>query len=142
MRDGLVILPGSVRRALLQHARAERPLECCGLLVGRAGQIVASVPSPNIARSAAEYRVDDRLHIDLRRVLRRFRPQLDIVGVYHSHPRGPATPSPTDLARAMYPSWVYVIVGLAQKRAQIAAFVIRRGAARRVQIRQRNRSRR
>jgi len=36
----------------------------------------------------------------------------DIIGIYHSHPSGPATPSPTDIANASY-DVVYVIVSLA-----------------------------
>ena len=38
---------------------------------------------------------------------------LELVAIYHSHPRGPETPSPIDIARATYPDSVYLIVSLA-----------------------------
>ncbi|MFC6725709.1 Mov34/MPN/PAD-1 family protein, partial [Halobium palmae] len=34
----------------------------------------------------------------------------DVVGFYHSHPRGPLEPSATDRARATWPGYVYCIV--------------------------------
>lgn len=37
---------------------------------------------------------------------------LDVVGFYHSHPDHPARPSPTDLAEATFPGYVYVIVSV------------------------------
>lgn len=33
-------------------------------------------------------------------------------GVFHSHPKGPAAMSATDLAKVAEPEWVYVVVGL------------------------------
>ena len=38
---------------------------------------------------------------------------LKLAAIYHSHPRGPETPSPTDIACAIYPDSVYLIVSLA-----------------------------
>lgn len=112
---------------MLAHARRDAPLECCGLLVGRARRgivdVVAAVPMRNVAASPVRFRVDDSEHIDLRRLLRRFAPPLTIVGVYHSHPSGPPEPSATDVAEAGYPEWAYVIVGLAG-RARVRAFAL------------------
>jgi proteasome lid subunit RPN8/RPN11 len=34
---------------------------------------------------------------------------LEMVGIYHSHPHGPDSPSPTDIAEAYYPDAVYLI---------------------------------
>lgn len=36
----------------------------------------------------------------------------DVVGVYHSHPDHPARPSRTDLERATFPGFTYVIVSV------------------------------
>jgi proteasome lid subunit RPN8/RPN11 len=105
-------LPPPLRRAIVAHAVRTRPRECCGLLVGRRGTVILAIEMPNIARGRTRYRVDDRAHFDVRRLLRRTRPRLDILGVYHSHPRGLAEPSPTDIALAMYSGWIHVIVGL------------------------------
>jgi proteasome lid subunit RPN8/RPN11 len=122
-----LFLPSVVRRAIVAHARSERPLECCGLLIGRGRHVWSVLPAENAARSAVRYDLDPRTHIDARRVLRRIVPPVGIVGVYHSHPAGPARPSPSDIAAAAYDEWVHVIVGFRGARAEIAAFHIRRG---------------
>ena len=104
-----------IRRAvvgdLLAHAKAEAPRECCGLLLGAGGLIDENVRTRNLSPSPARYRVDPEAHFA---AIRRTRAAgRAILGAYHSHPAGPAEPSPTDLTEAAYPEFVYVIVGLA-----------------------------
>jgi proteasome lid subunit RPN8/RPN11 len=135
MTQTLVIaIAPAVRRAMVAQARREQPQECCGLLVGDRRRVSFAVPMRNIAASPTRYRVDDASHLELRRVLRQFSPPLSILGVYHSHPAGPADPSPTDIDQAMYPEWAYVIVGLDGRRMTVRAFRIRTGAVRELKI--------
>lgn len=116
------------------HARREAPRECCGLLVGRGARVAFALPMANThARPRAAFRLDPADHITIRRVLRRFAPPLEIVGVYHSHPAGGTRPSPRDLAEAHYPDWLFVIVG-ARGRA-VSVFRLGGGRARRVSVR-------
>jgi proteasome lid subunit RPN8/RPN11 len=129
-----VRLPSAVRRAVVAHARRARPLECCGLLVGTGRHLAFAVPMDNVESSRVRYRIDDRAHIELRRVLRRFVPPLSICGVYHSHPAGDARPSATDIRDAFYPEWIHVIVGLGGKRPSVRAFQIRRGRVRELKM--------
>lgn len=125
MRPGRAVrLSPGVVRAVLDHARRERPRECCGLLVGTRGRITAAVPMRNLARGRTRYRLDPAGNIALQRVLRVIEPRTTIVGVYHSHPRGPAVPSETDIAEALYPDWIHVIVGFAGRRPEVRAFAI------------------
>ena len=126
IRRRAVRLSPAVARTMLAHARRERPRECCGLLVGASGRVTAAVPMRNLARGRTRYLLDPAGHIALRRVLRVIAPKASIIGVYHSHPRGPAAPSETDVAEALYPDWIYVIVGFARRRAEIRAFTIKR----------------
>lgn len=124
-----IVLPRAVRRAIVAHAERERPRECCGFLVGSGSRVTHAVPMSNVAEGTTRYRLDDRGHIELRRLLREFRPPLAIVGVYHSHPAGAPVPSETDVAEAHYPEWIHVIVGLGSGRARLAAFRIAGGHA-------------
>ena len=134
MTDIAISAPIGVRRAIVTHARRDRPRECCGFLVGSGRRVRHAVPMPNVAPGETRYRVDDRAHIELRKLLRQFAPPLGIVGVYHSHPNGRAEPSPSDVAEAMYPEWIHVIVGLGGGAARVRAFRIARGRVRPVAV--------
>jgi proteasome lid subunit RPN8/RPN11 len=132
----MLVMPTAVRRALVAHARRERPDECCGLLVGTGSRVAFAVPARNVdASPTTRYRIDPRQHLDLQRVLRGAVPPIEIIGVYHSHPRGEAVPSESDVAEAHYDEWTYVIVGLRARAARVRAFRIRRGRAHAVPIR-------
>ena len=129
-----VVLPPAVRRAIVAHTRDAQPAECCGLLLGRGARVAHAIRMANRAAPPHRYRIDDRAHIALRKILRDIRPPLTIVGVYHSHPRGSLEPSATDRAEAHYPDWVHVIAGTHGRRVRLAAFRIRAGRVRRVAI--------
>jgi proteasome lid subunit RPN8/RPN11 len=102
---------GAVIDAVLSHARAVAPDECCGMLVGAGDRIDAAVPARNVAeRPASRFLIEPRDHLA---ALREARARgLDVIGFYHSHPRGDAVPSATDLAEASYPDHLFLIVGL------------------------------
>lgn len=120
-------LPPAVKRAIVSHARRDAPNECCGLLVGRGGRVMFSLAMTNVdSRPASAFQIDPAEHIAARRVLRQVAPSLEIVGVYHSHPAGPAVPSPRDIAESHYPDWLFVIVGASGR--SVRAYKIRRGA--------------
>jgi proteasome lid subunit RPN8/RPN11 len=109
--------------AIVAHARAEAPRECCGLLVGAGGRIVEAVALPNVDPAPERrFQVDPRDHINLRRSLRGG--ARSIAGVYHSHPGSPAVPSPTDVAEALYPDFIYLIVSLLEAPAEARAYRI------------------
>ena len=95
---------------LREHARAELPNECCGLLVGDADAIVRAVRARNQRASPTRYLVDPEDHFAAIRAARR--EGLAVVGAYHSHPSGPSVPSETDRAEAHDRSYMYVIVSL------------------------------
>jgi proteasome lid subunit RPN8/RPN11 len=92
------------------HARDAAPLECCGLLAGKGDLIDEYIHTRNVRNSQVEYEIDPAEHFAAIKSLRaRGR---EVVGAYHSHPRTPAVPSPTDLAEAQEGGFLYVIVSL------------------------------
>ncbi len=96
---------------LAAHARDELPNECCGLLVGRPGEILRAVRAQNRRRSPTRYLVDPRDHFQAIHAARA--EGLAVVGAYHSHPTAPAVPSARDLAEAHDRAYVHLIVSLA-----------------------------
>ena len=94
--------------ALVEHARAEAPNECCGYLRAENGVVLEVFRSKNLRASPYGYELDAHSLLAAN--------ELDDdgqeVGIYHSHPRSPAEPSQTDINLAQYPHWTYLIVSL------------------------------
>ena len=111
--------------AVLRHARQDLPDECCGLLVGTSERIERAVPARNLRRSPTRYLVDPEDHFA---VLREVRATGRVVrGAYHSHPRGPDTPSPTDISESHDPSLLHVIVSLRDEQPGVRAYYLADG---------------
>lgn len=98
------------------HAEADYPFECCGFLFGQEQEEHKRVIS--LARRVSNSKKGDQR--------RRFKispteyqkaelfadeHQLDLLGVYHSHPDHPARPSEHDLKQAM-PFFSYIIASV------------------------------
>jgi len=98
--------------AMVEHARAAAPHECCGLLLGRAGepdQVDEARPAANVHPApATHFEIDPQALIDAHRAARAGGPA--VLGYYHSHPSGPAAPSATDRALAAGDGRVWGIV--------------------------------
>jgi proteasome lid subunit RPN8/RPN11 len=87
-----VVVPGTTRRALREHAEAELPNEACGLVVFRDDVADRYVPGLNAA--ASPYRFD--LQMDDPEIWFLEDEGLEL-GVFHSHVSSPPRPSRTDV---------------------------------------------
>ncbi len=108
------------------HARQAWPVECCGVLIGKASTIVETRPTANLAESPNRFLVDPKGHIEARRDARTR--GLDVVGFYHSHPRSEPVPSPTDLAELAYPDCLHLIVQPLEATVKCGLFRVERSA--------------
>jgi proteasome lid subunit RPN8/RPN11 len=104
--------------AIAAHARAERPNEACGLVVGSAlaadgGEARRYVPCRNQLASPSRSLVH---RDDLLAVLAEIdRSGEELWAVVHSHVRTPAIPSRSDVGEAAWPAAVYLLVSLADE---------------------------
>ncbi|WP_306054059.1 desampylase [Natronococcus wangiae] len=112
----MLVLPADVRDAIVTRAREGRPREICGILGGdyeKTGRSYARshYPAANVADGPrTRYRIDPEEQLE---VFERLEDRgEEIVGFYHSHPRGPPRPSDTDAANATWPDRSYLIVSL------------------------------
>ncbi|MBI2834635.1 MAG: M67 family metallopeptidase [Acidobacteria bacterium] len=110
----------AVLQDLIAHARAEAPLECCGLLAGTPERIVRSVRARNLWESTSRYRIDPGDHFAAIRAARAA--GLEVVGAYHSHPSSSAIPSARDLAESNDSSFLHLIVSLAEPEGAVRAY--------------------
>jgi proteasome lid subunit RPN8/RPN11 len=123
-----VQIAAELRLQLIAWARAAAPDEACGLLLGRRRGERVEVEHVRLARNLAadahrafEVHPEDHLAFSLEAE----RLGLDVVGAWHSHPRGPATLSPADLAAAA-PGWAQLVVALAASdTVMVRAWVVR-----------------
>lgn len=113
-------IPRAVYEAMIAHALADVPSECCGFLVGQ-GQIERAVPLRNALASPVAYSVDAK---ELLRIHREFRAEgFDVFAVYHSHPTSAPMPSASDLAQNGYGETVpHVIIGLEGDSPEVRAW--------------------
>ncbi|HEY5317796.1 MAG TPA: M67 family metallopeptidase [Solirubrobacteraceae bacterium] len=111
---------------ILDHARAEAPAECCGMIASRDGEAVQVYRATNAAASPPyAYEIDSA---DLYRIQMAIDDaDLDLGAIYHSHPRSAPYPSQTDISLAFYPDALYIIVGLKGAEPSARAFSIRDG---------------
>ncbi|MEK6333491.1 MAG: M67 family metallopeptidase [Acidobacteriota bacterium] len=109
---------------IAQHAIADAPRECCGLLGGSSTQTQTVYPVRNVASDPlVTYEAAPEDLFAAQRTMRTRGEQL--LAIYHSHPRSTdPEPSATDVRLAYYPSAVYFIVGLGDKEPCLRAFRI------------------
>jgi proteasome lid subunit RPN8/RPN11 len=113
----------SVLDAMVAHARDQRPRECCGLLIGRDGQVLIARRAANLSDDPNRYLLDPKAYLDARREGRI--QGFAVLGFYHSHPHSAPVPSPTDIAEAWYPDHLYAIVGFADDRPETRIYELR-----------------
>jgi proteasome lid subunit RPN8/RPN11 len=117
-------IPDLLYEEILQHAREERPDECCGLLAGvidgGVGRVTHRYPLVNELHSPVEYQAEVRGLIVAHKHAREH--GLEILATYHSHPTSPPVPSKKDLAARYGDQTVSLIVSLAGEAPTVAAW--------------------
>lgn len=109
-----------------RHVNTEAPLEACGLLGGKNGIVEVVLPVKNAAESRVRFQMDPKAQL---RAMERIESEgLEIVAIFHSHPKGPSVPSPTDIAEASY-QVVNIIWSKVGRRWQARGFWIEDGHA-------------
>ena len=114
-------LSRAVADEMVEHSLAGRPNEACGILAGKDGEVVKVFKMTNASASPMRYSLDPKEQFA---VYRRLDEEgWELGGVFHSHTRTEAYPSPTDV-RLASEDVPYLIVSLAEEPASIRAFRI------------------
>lgn len=98
---------------VIDHALEVAPLECCGVLLGpRPDRATEALRAENVHDNPrTEYEIAPQTLFEA--VERAENPDTELVGFYHSHPRGYAAFSETDVARGSWQGKTYLLASLA-----------------------------
>lgn len=111
---------------MLEHVHRQAPLEACGLLAGKNNRVEKILLVRNQAQSPVRFVMDP--YEQLQAFSWIDSNGLDLLGIFHSHPAGPATASPTDIEEAAY-EVIHLIWSRNQDRWQARGFWIENGNA-------------
>ena len=90
-----------------EYVASHAPLEACGLLAGKDERVEHMIAVQNQAQSPFRFVMDP--HAQLKAFEYIESNQLELLGIFHSHPAGPGSVSSTDIAEAAY-AVVHVIL--------------------------------
>ena len=121
---------------IIDHARADAPNECCGLVGARDGRAVSVHRATNLAASPLKFEVDGP---ELFRLLETIEEGEggELGAIYHSHTRTDPYPSQTDINFSVgWPGTEWLIVGLkpGSDEATVRSYLIEDGQVREVAV--------
>ena len=116
---------------MIAHVDSLSPLEACGLLAGQDSKVEAVLAVTNQAQSPTRYVMDPIEQLNAFEQIESS--GLDLIGIFHSHPTGPETVSPTDIAQAAY-AVVYVILARVENLWSARGFWMKDGSFREVTL--------
>ncbi len=99
---------------MLNHACSTYPEECCGFLLGIDSEhrrIHRAYAVQNVNKGSRQNRFNINPMDLVRADDETRRSNIDLIGIYHSHPDAPVQPSQVDLENA-WPWYTYLIVSL------------------------------
>jgi proteasome lid subunit RPN8/RPN11 len=114
--------------ALIRHAQASYPAEACGLIGGQANTACMVIPVANVAANPqTQYQMTPNELLQGLKTLEAA--GLDLIGIYHSHPKSDPIPSQIDIqmAEIHYPQAAQVIISLKHQHPRLKAWQIQPG---------------
>jgi [CysO sulfur-carrier protein]-S-L-cysteine hydrolase len=127
-----LVIPRPIFDAMLDHAKAELPAECCGLLAGKiaigVGRVTQYLPLVNALASPTEYESEPRSMLAAHQAMRAS--GTDVLAVYHSHPTSDPVPSRRDRERNYSEQVVNLIIGLCGAEPEVRGWWLTADAAR------------
>ena len=123
----MIRIPKTIYQGMLDHAKKESPLECCGILSGKEKTVEKAFQLKNTEESPVQYSMSPR---DQLRIFEEMEKEsMEMIAIYHSHPHTIPFPSETDVKLAFYPEISSVIISLKEeKNPVVKAFQIAKEA--------------
>ena len=103
-------IPNNIFEQMLRQAKAQAPIEACGILAGKDGAIEKLYKMTNVNKRSDHFMMEPEEQFKIVKDIRAA--GLDMLAIYHSHPQTPARLSAEDIRLALTPGVTYVIVSL------------------------------
>jgi proteasome lid subunit RPN8/RPN11 len=104
----MLILDNKQIKQIIDYCKSNPSIEVCGILVGNNAQV------KKIFFITNKYDSPTRFFMEPTELLQAFNwmdeQKMELLGIFHSHPNGPETPSITDIKEFNYPGIESVIV--------------------------------
>lgn len=114
-----------IRDQIFLYLEEQLPEEACGFLAGTNGNVEVFFPIRNELHSSMKFRMAPDEQINAMLLIER--QGMEIIGIFHSHPLGPETPSITDIKEYAYPESASIICSKENGSWMIRGFMIRDG---------------
>ena len=98
---------------MVDHAKREWPLECCGILGGNDKTVQKSFEFQNTEKSPVLYSMSPREQMKVFEEMEK--ESMKMVAIYHSHPHTIPFPSETDVKLTFYPDVSSIIISLKEE---------------------------
>ena len=109
----MIHIPRSIYQKMIEHARREDPVECCGILGGSDETVQKSFEIKNVESSSVQFLMDPQEQLHTFEVMENS--SMEMVAIYHSHPRTIPFPSETDVEKTFDPEMRSIIISLKEK---------------------------
>lgn len=127
-------IPKKIFQQMLEQAKAEVPIEACGILAGTDGKVEKLYKMTNVDKSSDHFAMEPKEQFAVVKNVRAV--GLEMLAIYHSHPETPAMLSEEDVRLALTPDVVYVIVSLQDSDCPaVKGFIIEDGNVTEVPVR-------
>jgi proteasome lid subunit RPN8/RPN11 len=103
-------IPKNILSQMLSQARAESPIEACGILAGTDHRVQRIYTMTNTDQSADHFMMAPEEQFAVMKDMRA--EGLEMLAIYHSHPASPARPSEEDIRLAFTDGVLYVVLSL------------------------------
>jgi len=126
-----LIIAKTLLNEMQEYVTRYAPLEACGLLAGKKDRVEKMIGVRNQAQSPVRFVMDPYEQLTAFDLIESNR--MTLLGIFHSHPAGPETVSPTDIAEAAY-EVIHVILSQKSDKWTARGFWIENREAREVTL--------
>lgn len=127
-------IPVDIFEQMVAQARAEAPIEACGILAGSNNRVEKLYKMTNAEKRSDHFMMEPAEQFKVVKDIRSS--GLEMLAIYHSHPATPTRPSAEDIRLALTRDVTYVIVSLENRdHPAVKGFLLENGSLTEVTVR-------